>query len=88
MKLKNILTFLFSLFIFTGCSTVEKSEFIEERNKKLDSLKEECDFVTIEYSFPDDIYICHKTPRRIKTDKPVGETEETEETEKSDEDTE
>ena len=31
-----------------GCSTVEKSEFIEERNKKLDSLKEECDFVTIE----------------------------------------
>ena len=34
MKLKNILTFLFSLFIFTGCSTVEKSEFIEERNKK------------------------------------------------------
>ena len=38
MKLKNILTFLFSLFIFTGCSTVEKSEFIEERNKKLELL--------------------------------------------------
>ena len=66
MKLKNILTFLFSLFIFLGCSNVEKSEFIEERNKKLDSLKEECDFVTIEYSFPDDIYICQKSPRQDK----------------------
>ena len=81
MKLKNILTFLFSLFIFMGCSTVEKSEFIEERNKKLDSLKEECDFVTIEYSFPDDIYICHKTPSRIKENKPSDQTEETDQAE-------
>ena len=85
MKLKNILTFLFSLFIFTGCSTVEKSEFIEERNKKLDSLKEECDFVTIEYSFPDNIYICHKTPSRIKDDAPEKLTKDLE---KSDEETE
>ena len=81
MKLKNILTFLFSLFIFIGCSTVEKSEFIEERNKKLDSLKEECDFVTTEYSFPDDIYICHKTPSRIKDNKASDQTEETDEAE-------
>ena len=85
MKLKNILTFLFSLFIFTGCSTVEKSEFIEERNKKLDSLKEECDFATVERSFPEDIYICYKTPSRIKDNTPE---EITEDTEKSDEETE
>ena len=81
MKLKNILTFLFSLFIFLGCSNVEKSEFIEERNKKLDSLKEECDFVTIEYSFPDDIYICQKSPSRIKGNTPSDQTEETDEVE-------
>ena len=88
MKLKNILTFLFSLFIFLGCSSTEKTEFLEERKKKLDALNEECDFATIENSFPEDLYICYKTPTRIKTDKPVEETEQTEETEKSDEDTE
>ena len=88
MILKNILTFLLSLFIFLGCSSTEKTEFLEERKKKLDALNEECDFATIENSFPEDLYICYKTPTRIKTDKPVGETEETEETEKSDEDTE
>jgi len=85
MKLKNILTFLLSLFIFLGCSSTEKTEFLEERKKKLDSLNEECDFATIEYSFPEDIYICYKTPSRIKDNKSV---EETEEIEKSDEDTE
>tara|TARA_B100000212_G_scaffold145750_1_gene109533 strand:- start:1306 stop:1563 length:258 start_codon:yes stop_codon:yes gene_type:complete len=85
MKLKNILTFLLSLFIFLGCSSTEKTEFLEERKKKLDSLNEECDFATIEYSFPEDIYICYKTPSRIKDNKPE---EETEEIEKSDEDTE
>ena len=85
MKLKNILTFLLSLFIFLGCSSTEKTEYLEERKKKLDALNEECDFATIENSFPEDLYICYKTPTRIKTDKPV---EETEETEKSDEDTE
>ena len=85
MKLKNILTFLLSLFIFLGCSSTEKTEFLEERKKKLDSLNEECDFATIEYSFPEDIYICYKTPSRIKDNKPADETEEIE---KSDEDTE
>ena len=85
MKLKNILTFLLSLFIILGCSSTEKTEFLEERKKKLDALNEECDFATIENSFPEDLYICYKTPTRIKTNKPVDETEETE---KSDEDTE
>ena len=37
MKLKNILTFLLSLFIFLGCSSTEKTEFLEERKKKLDN---------------------------------------------------
>ncbi len=85
MKLKNILTFLLSLFILLSCSSTEKTEYLEERKKKLDALNEECDFATIENSFPEDLYICYKTPTRIKTNKPV---EETEETEKSDEDTE
>ena len=85
MKLKNILTFLLSLFILLSCSSTEKTEYLEERKKKLNALNEECDFATIENSFPEDLYICYKTPTRIKTDKPI---EETEETEKSDEDTE
>ena len=84
MKLKNILTFLFSLFIFLGCSSTEKAEILEERKKKLDSLNEECDFATIENSFPEDIYICYKSPSRIKDNKPEEEIEETEE---SDEET-
>ena len=64
---------------------INESSILEERKKKLDALNEECDFATIENSFPEDLYICYKTPTRIKTNKPV---EETEETEKSDEDTE
>ncbi len=62
-----------------GCSATEKTDFLEERNNKLDSLKEECDFVTVEYSFPDDIYICHKAPSRIKSNKSEGEAEESNE---------
>ena len=85
MKLKNILTFLFLIFIFIGCSNVEKSEIQKEREMKLDSLNEECDFATVERSFPEDIYICYKTPSRIKDDTPE---EITEDTEKSDEETE
>ena len=84
MKLKNILTFLFSLFIFLGCSSTEKAEILEDRKKKLDSLNEECDFATVEYSFPEDIYICYKSPSRIKDNKPE---EEIVETEQSDEET-
>ena len=33
------------------------------------------------YSFPDDIYICHKAPSRIKENKPSDQTEETDEAE-------
>ena len=64
---------------------INESSILEERKKKLDALNEECDFATIENSFPEDLYICYKTPTRIKANKPE---EETEETEKSDEDTE
>tara|TARA_X000000950_G_scaffold289151_1_gene410247 strand:+ start:4417 stop:4674 length:258 start_codon:yes stop_codon:yes gene_type:complete len=85
MKLKNILTFLFSLFIFLGCSSTEKAEILEERKKKLDSLNEECNFATVEYSFPEDIYICYKSPTRIKDNKSEEEIEKSEE---SDEETE
>ena len=79
MKLKNILTFFISLFIFTGCSSVEKTDQQEERKKKLDSLNEECDFATVENSFPEDIYICYKSPTRIKENKPEEANDEAEE---------
>ena len=78
MKLKNILTFFISLFIFVGCSSVEKTDQQEERKNKLNSLNEECDFATVENSFPEDIYICYKTPTRIKEKKSKEAKEETE----------
>ena len=81
MKLKNILTFLFSIFIFMGCSSVEKTENQKEREMKLNSLRKECDFATVERSFPEDVYICYKTPSRIKDNKPSDQTEETDEAE-------
>ena len=78
MKLKNILTFFISLFIFVGCSSVEKTDQQEEREKKLNSLNEECDFATVENSFPEDIYICYKNPTRIKEKKSKEAKEEAE----------
>jgi len=85
MKLKNILTFLFSIFILMGCSSVEKTENQKEREMKLNSLRKECDFATVERSFPEDVYICYKTPSRIKDDAPEKVTKDIE---KSDEETE
>ena len=51
----------------------------QEERKKLDSLNEECDFATVENSFPEDIYICYKSPTRIKDNKPEEANEEAEE---------
>ena len=42
-----------------GCATTETSNLQEERKKKLDQLNEECDFATVEFAFPEDIYICY-----------------------------
>jgi len=69
MKLENILTCLFSILIILGCSSTAESDYVEERKEKLNELKEECDFATVEYSFPEDIYICYTSSSSIKTNK-------------------
>tara|TARA_Y100001935_G_scaffold191100_1_gene159304 strand:+ start:234 stop:512 length:279 start_codon:yes stop_codon:yes gene_type:complete len=69
MKPKNILTCLFSILIILGCSSTAENNFVEERKEKLNELKEECDFATVEYSFPEDIYICYTSSSGIKTNK-------------------
>ena len=76
MKLKTILTLLFIIFITMGCATTETSNLQEERKKKLDQLNEECDFATVEFAFPEDIYICYKSPSNIKKSIPKPETQE------------
>ena len=70
-----------------GCSSVEKTENQKEREMKLNSLKKECDFATVERSFPEDVYICYKTPSRIKDNKPSDQIEETEETDEAEDET-
>ena len=75
MKLENILTCLFSILIILGCSSTAESDYVEERNEKLKELKEECDFATVEYSFPEDIYICYTSSSGIKTNKNTDKEE-------------
>jgi len=85
MKLKTILTLLFIIFITMGCATTETSNLQEERKKKLDQLNEECDFATVEFAFPEDIYICYKSPSNIKKSKPKAETQENSDNEEKEE---
>ena len=65
--------------------TIKHFEFEFEMSDWIDEEMERRVNETIENSFPEDLYICYKTPTRIKANKPA---EETEETEKSDEVTE
>ena len=69
MKIKTILTLLFVFFLNTGCASTDNTDFQEERNKKLDELNEDCDFATVEFAFPEDIYVCYKSPTNIKKSK-------------------
>ena len=69
MKFKTILTLLFVFFLNTGCASTDNTDFQEERNKKLDELNEDCDFATVEFAFPEDIYVCYKSPTNIKKSK-------------------
>ncbi len=59
-----------------GCAATETSNLQEERKKKLEQLNEECDFATVEFAFPEDIYICYKSPSNIKKSKSKTETQE------------
>ena len=85
MKLKTILTLLFIIFITMGCAATETSNLQEERKKKLEQLNEECDFATVEFAFPEDIYICYKSPSNIKKSKPKVETQENSSNEETEE---
>ena len=69
MKIKTILTLLFLIVLNTGCASTENTDFQDERKKKLDELNEDCDFATVEFGFPEDIYICYKSPTNIKKTK-------------------
>jgi len=85
MKLKTILTLLFIIFITMGCAATETSNLQEERKKKLEQLNEECDFATVEFAFPEDIYICYKSPSNIKKSKPKVEAQENSSNEETEE---
>ena len=54
-------------FLNTGCASTDNTDFQEERKKKLDQLNEDCDFATVEFGFPEDIYVCYKSPTNIKS---------------------
>ena len=69
MKIKTILTLLSVFFLNTGCASTDNTDFQEERKKKLDKLNEDCDFATVELGFPEDIYVCYKSPTNIKKSK-------------------
>ena len=69
MKIKTILTLLSLIVLNTGCASTDNTDFQEERKKKLDELNEDCDFATVEFGFPEDIYICYKSPTNIKKTK-------------------
>ena len=85
MKLKTILTLLFIIFITMGCAATETSNLQEERKKKLEQLNEECDFATVEFAFPEDIYICYKSPSNIKKSKSKVEAQENSSNEETEE---
>ena len=67
MKFKTILTLLLTIFITFSCAATGESDLQKERKQKLDRLNEECDFATVEFAFPEDIYVCYKSPSNIKT---------------------
>ena len=67
MKIKTILTLLFLIVLNTGCASTDNTDFQDERKKKLDELNEDCDFATVEFGFPEDIYICYKSTNIKKT---------------------
>ena len=69
MKIRTILTLLFLIVLNTGCASTDNTDFQDERKKKLDELNEDCDFATVEFGFPEDIYICYKSPTNIKKTK-------------------
>ena len=84
MKIKTILTLLSVFFLNTGCASTDSTSFQEERKKKLDELNEDCDFATVEFGFPEDIYVCYKSPTNIKKSKKDQNSEESDDETDSD----
>tara|TARA_Y100000768_G_scaffold370414_1_gene336208 strand:+ start:381 stop:650 length:270 start_codon:yes stop_codon:yes gene_type:complete len=77
----NILTLIFLTFLISGCSSVENNSFGEEHKKKINKLKEDCSFATIDYDRTGNpLYICYKEGSSIKRAEDSKNTE----TEKAD----
>tara|TARA_B100001996_G_scaffold84074_1_gene62027 strand:+ start:1556 stop:1825 length:270 start_codon:yes stop_codon:yes gene_type:complete len=75
----NILTLFVLIFLITGCSSVESNSFGKEREKKIEELKEDCSFATIDYDRTGQpLYICYKEGSSLKKpkDKTTPDTEE------------
>ena len=66
----NILTLIFLTFLISGCSSVENNSFGEEHKKKINKLKEDCSFATIDYDRTGNpLYICYKEGSSMKRSK-------------------
>ena len=66
----NILTLIFLTFLISGCSSVENNSFGKEREKKIDELKDDCSFATIDYDRAGNpLYICYKDSSSLKRSK-------------------
>ena len=81
----NILTLILVTFLISGCSSVENNSFGKEREKKINELKDDCSFATIDYDRSGNpLYICYKDSSSLKRakdksdlDKDKSDTEET-----------
>ena len=66
MRLTKILIFFLTLIFIFSCATTEDTSYETERKAKIDKLKNECDFVSVEYIEGEEIYICNTSGSRIK----------------------
>jgi len=66
MRLTKILIFFLTLIFIYSCASTEDTLYETERKAKIDKLKNECDFVSVEYIEGEEIYICNTSGSRIK----------------------
>ena len=66
MRLTKILIFFLTLNLIYSCASTEDALYETERKAKIDKLKNECDFVSVDYIEGEEIYICNTSGSRIK----------------------
>ncbi|MAI03574.1 MAG: hypothetical protein CBE49_001780 [Rickettsiales bacterium TMED289] len=72
----NILTLIALTFLISGCSSVENNSFGKEHEKKINELKEDCSFATIDYDRTGNpLYICYKDSSSLKRSKKNSDKE-------------